>query len=102
MRKMQDFGIAAEDCRYTAYWDKENPLVQPAGAVVSVYRRGRRLLAVVGGRADADATLRIALRDGEVASATNAETGAALDVSGGAASLPLRRRDFALLELESK
>ena len=100
MTKMQEFGIAAADCRYTAYWDAGNPVVQPAGAVVSAYRRGNRLLAVLGGRADGDATLRLALRSGKVVSAKDAETGSALAVSGGSAEVPLRRRDFALVELE--
>ena len=102
MTKMQEFGIAADDCRYTAYWDRDNPLVQPDGAVVSVYRRGSRLLAVVGGRVNADATLRLALRRGSVVSAKNAETGADIAVSDGAASVPLRRRDFALVELVAR
>ncbi len=98
----QAFGVAEDDCVYTAYWDPENPLVQRGDVLVSAYRRGDRLLAVVGSYAKEDVKLALQLKDGRILAATNAETGAALAVTDGMAVLPLARHDFALFELKKE
>jgi hypothetical protein len=67
--------------------------------LVSVYRRGKRLMCVIGSWADGDVELVLKPRAGRVASAKNAETGKALEVRSGTAVLPLKHRDFALVEL---
>lgn len=100
MAKLVEFGFAREDCVYTAYWDELNPLVQRDDVLISVYRRGRKVMCVIGSWADEDVELLLQLRKGRVCSAINGETGEKLDVRSGAAVLPLKRRDFALVELE--
>lgn len=98
----QAFGIGAPDCRYWAYYDEENPVAQAdADVMVSVYRRGTRLLLVIGSYRRDAITLPLALRSGRVVSATDAETGAALPVADGAATVPLAAHGFALVELET-
>lgn len=102
MTSMMEFGIAGDDCSYTAYWDRANPVRWNDDSVlVSVYRRGGRLLCVIGSYADADVELRLSLASGAaILSARDVETGAGIGVSGGVATLPLKRRDFALVEMD--
>ena len=99
MGKLAEFGFAREDCEYTAYWDEKNPLEQRSDVLTSVYRRGRKLMCVIGSWADKDVELSLKLKKGRIAAAKNAETADRLEVRSGAAVLPLKRRDFALVEL---
>ena len=95
LTKMLTFGIAADDCVYTAYWDPENPVTcSDPDVKVSTYRRGADLLLVIGSFADADRTVKLTLPVAPQ-SARNAETGAPVDP--GALKIP--RRDFALIEV---
>lgn len=97
LRKMLTFGIAAEDCVYTAYWDKANPVgCSDPEVAVSVYRRGAKYLLVIGSRADGDRTVKLTVPGGPEKKAVNAETGAPVDLN----AFTVRRRDFALLEVE--
>ena len=99
----QRFGVGKDDCEYHAYWDGDNPVRQMRDDVmVSTYRRGRRILAVIGSYCDEDVELELALKAGAVASARDAEDGRALSADGGRVALPLRNRDFRLVELEVK
>lgn len=104
MNTLMAFGIGAEDCVYTAYWDKANPVAcSDKDVLVSVYRRGRRFLAVCGGWADGDREVELSLNPGilgRVSSAKNAETGAAIPVAGGKARFHLAKHDLAIVELE--
>ena len=99
----QAFGVGKDDCVYTAYWDEANPVVQARDDVmVSVYRRGKRLLAVIGSYANEDVELKVALKSSAIVAAHDAEDGSGLAASGGAVALPLKNRDFRILELEMK
>ena len=101
LRAKQAFGVAADDCEYFAYYDPENPVVQAnQDVMVSVYRRGRSLLAVVGSYAGEPVDLAIQLKSGAVTSAEDVLDGADVVVSGGVARLRIARRDCAMLRLE--
>lgn len=96
----QEFGVAADDCEYFAYYDPENPVVQAnPDVMVSVYRRGKSLLAVVGSYAESDVDLVIALKSGAIESVEDVLDGLAVGVDGGAAKIRLKRRDCAMLKL---
>ena len=95
----QAFGVAEDDCVYTAYWDPANPLVQRDDVLVSVYRRGDRMLAVIGSQAKEEVRLDLRLKSGRIRTAKDAETGGRLKIADGAAVLTLPRHDFALVEL---
>lgn len=102
MNRLMDFGIDAEDCEYTAYWNDANPVIcTDSDVLVSVYRRGARLLAVCGSWADGDRDVALSLRSGEIRSAKNAETDASLSVADGKVHFSLRKNDLALLEIQS-
>ena len=93
-------GIGADDCAYTAYWDAANPVVcSDRDVLASVYRRGGKWLAVCGSWADGDRDVELSLKCGGISSAKNAETGAALSVSGGRVRFRLAKHDLALVEL---
>ncbi len=94
-----NFGIWKDDCIYTAYWNHGNPLRSPEqNLLISVYRRGNRLLAVCGNNAPTDITTKITCRY-PVASAKNAETGTPLTIKDNSIVLPILKHDFALLEV---
>ena len=96
----QQFGIGADDCAYTAYYDQANPVVQANPDVaISTYRRGEHLLLVIGGFAKAAVTVPIRLRKGRIVRAVDLETDKPLACERGAASLTLKPHDFALVEL---
>ena len=96
----QRFGIGADDCVYTAYYDRANPVVQANPDVaVSTYRRGDRLLLVIGGFAKETVELPLRLRKGRIVRAVDLETGRPLACERGVASLTLKQHDFALVEL---
>ena len=99
MAKLAEFGFASADCVYTAYWNEDNPLVQRDDVLVSVYRRGKKLMCVIGSWADGDVELVLKPRTGRVVSAKDAETGKAIEMRSGTAVFPLKHRDFALVEL---
>ena len=97
----QVFGVGAADCEYRAYWDPENPVVQAREDVmVSSYRRGKRMLLVIGSYSNEDVGLKIALKEDAIAAARDAEDGQALPVSGGTLVLPLKNRDFRMVEIK--
>ena len=101
MNVLMDFGIGADDCVYTAYWDAANPVAcSDKNVLVSVYRRGGKWLAVCGGWADGDRDVELSLKRGGFSSAKNAETGETLGVSGGRVRLRLARHDLALVEMK--
>ncbi len=101
MNTLMDFGIGADDCVYTAYWDAANPIAcSDKDVLVSVYRRGGRFLAVCGSWADGDRDVELSLKRGGFSSAKNAETGETLGVSGGRVRLRLARHDLALVEMK--
>ena len=96
----QRFGIGADDCVYTAYYDRANPVEQAnPDVVVSTYRRGDRLLLVIGSFSRAAVELPLRLRKGRIVRAVDLETGEPLACGQGAASLALKPHDFALVEL---
>jgi len=96
----QAFGIGADDCRYHAYYSPSNPVVQAdPDVMVSAYRRGTRMLLVIGSYRTDAVRLPIALRDGAVLAAKDAETGATLPVKDGATIVDLPKHGFALVEL---
>ena len=96
----QRFGIGADDCVYTAYYDRANPVEQANPDVaVSTYRRGDRLLLVIGSFSRAAVELPLRLRKGRIVRAVDLETGKPLVCGQGAASLALKPHDFALVEL---
>ena len=100
LRAKQAFGVAADDCEYFAYYDPENPVVQAnPDVMVSVYRRGRSLLAVVGSYADEPVDLAIPLKSGAVTAAEDVLDGSPVEIAGGAARLRIGRRDCAMLRL---
>lgn len=101
INRLMDFGIGAEDCAYTAYWDDANPTVcSDKDVLVSVYRRGDRLFAVCGSWADGDRDVSLSLKSGSILSAKNAETGTSLAVADGRASFRLPKHDLALVEMQ--
>ena len=101
MNVLMDFGIGEEACKYTAYWDAANPVVcSDKDVLVSVYRRGKKLLAVCGSWADGDREVELSLKRGGFSSAKNTETGEALAVSGGKVRFRLSKHDLALVEME--
>ena len=94
----QQFGIGADDCAYTAYYDKANPVVQANPDVaISTYRRGDRLLLVIGSFAKTAVELPLRLHKGRIARAVDLETDKPLACDRGAASLRLKSHDFALV-----
>ena len=96
----QRFGIGADDCVYTAYYDSENPVVQANPDVaVSAYRRGDRLLLVIGSFTKSAVELPLCLRKGRVVRAVDLETDSPLACDRGAAVLTLKPHDFAMVEL---
>ena len=96
----QQFGIGADDCVYTAYYDKANPVVQTNPDVaVSTYRRGDRLLLVIGSFAKETVELPLRLHKGRIVRAVDLEADKPLVCERGAASLTLKPHDFALVEL---
>ena len=104
MNVLMDFGIGADDCVYSAYWDVPHVVVcNDKDVLVSVYRRGLRFLAVCGSWADGDRDVELSMNPGilhRFVSAKNAETGAAIPVSGGKARFRLAKHDLALVELK--
>ena len=100
LRAKQEFGVGADDCEYFAYYDPENPVMQAnPDVMVSVYRRGKRLLAVVGSYAEGDVDLVLAPKAGAVEAAEDVLDGEPVACGGGAARLRLKRRDCAMLAL---
>ena len=69
------------------------------GMLVSTYRRGERLLLVIGSFAKSVAELPLQLRTGRIVRAVDLETDKALVCEQGVASLTLKPHDFALVEL---
>ena len=101
MNTLMDFGIGADDCVYSAYWDAANPVVcSDKDVLVSVYRRGQRFLAVCGSWADGDRDVELSMKRGGFSAAKNAETGAALSVSGGKVRFRLAKHDLMLVEMK--
>ena len=100
MNRLMAFGIAADDCAYTAYWDAANPVAcSEKDVLVSVYRRGDKLLAVCGSWSEDAREVALSLKSGAIAAAKNAETGAPVPVTGGTVRFPLAKHDLALIEL---
>ena len=96
----QRFGTGADDCVYTAYYDPENPVVQANPDVaVSTYRRGDRLLLVIGSFTKLAVEVPLCLRKGRVVRAVDLETDRPLACDRGAAVLTLKPHDFAMVEL---
>jgi len=96
----QRFGIGADDCAYTAYYDPANPLVQThPDVMVSTYRRRDRLLLVVGSYAKEPVDLPLRLRTGRIVRATDLETGKAVGLAAGAPVTELEPHGFAILEV---
>ena len=96
----QQFGIGADDCVYTAYYDRANPVVQAnPDVVISTYRRGDRLLLVIGSFAKETVELPLRLRKGRIVRAVDLETDKPLVCGRGVVFLTLKPHDFALLEL---
>ena len=99
MNVLMDFGIDADDCVYTAYWDAANPVeCSDKDVLVSVYRRGDRFLAVCGSWADGDREVELTLKQGAFAGAKDAETGKTACVASGKVRFPLRKHDLAIVE----
>ena len=67
--------------------------------LVSVYRRGDKLLAVCGSWSEDVREVALSLKSGVIAAAKNAETGASVSVTGGTVRFPLAKHDLALIEL---
>ena len=96
MDRMMAFGINEKDCVYTAYWDKANPVKNPdRDVLVSVYRRGKKLILAMGSFADGDRKLSLGF-PGKVKGAVNLENGTQVDIS----NFTLKKRDFAVAEVE--
>ena len=96
----QRFGIGADDCVYTAYYDKVNPVVQAnPDVVISTYRRKDRLLLVIGSFTKDSVELPVRLRKGRIVRAVDLETGRSLACDRGVTSLTFKSHDFALVEL---
>lgn len=96
---MFDFGIAEPDCSYHAYWDKAVPVKSSEPRIlVSVYRRGSKMMLVCGSYGG-DTTAEFTA-NASVQTAKNLETGESLQVSGNVIRFPIKKHDFALLELE--
>ena len=96
---LYDFGVWKEDCKYTAYWNPENPVKSADPKLLtSTYQRGKKLLIVCGSyTGDINAVLTC---KGAVKSAKNLETGKALNISGNKISFPIKKHDFAIIEAE--
>ena len=96
---LYDFGIARNDCVYTAYWNPENPVKSSdSGLLVSSYRRGRKLMIVCGSyTGDILADLKCQRK---LVSAKNSETGTNLKIDGNRIIFPMKKHDFALIEAE--
>lgn len=96
---LYDFGIWQDDCKYTAYWDSENPVKSSEpDLLVSTYLRGKKLLLVCGSfTEDINAELTCKYK---IKSAKNLELGTALNVSGNEITFPLKKHDFILIEAE--
>ena len=100
VNRLMAFGIAADDCAYTAYWDAANPVAcSEKDVLVSVYRRGDKLLAVCGSWSEDAREVALSLKSGVIAAAKKAETGAPVPVTGGTVRFPLAKHDLALIEL---
>ena len=97
--RLWEFGYHQPDCVYTAYWDAANPLVQREDVLVSTYRRGDRVLAVVGSYAKEDVALELKPKAGAVISAKDVFDARPVEVRDGIARIALPRHDFALVEL---
>lgn len=102
LQRLVDWGIGERDCVYTAYYDAANPVaVSDTNALVSVYRRGDRFLAVCGSWADRDLDLALTLESGQTPrTAVDLETGAAHVRRGADVTVRLRRHDLALVEID--
>ncbi len=99
---MFDFGIYQDDCTYTAYWDKQNPVkTGHAGLLGSTYRRGNKLLVFCGSYALEDISANFTAGS-ELLAARNLETGESLAVNGRTVAVAVKGHDFVLLELELK
>ena len=97
----QAFGIGADDCVYTAYYDGANPVVAAdSDVMVSAYRRGKRLLLVIGSYAKTAVELPLRLRKGRVARAVDLETERPLACAKGVASLTIKPHDFAIVRVD--
>ncbi|MBQ7188324.1 MAG: hypothetical protein IJR99_02810 [Kiritimatiellae bacterium] len=95
-----DFGIAEEDCEYTAYWNATNPVTcSEKDVLVSVYRRGDKLLAVCGSWTAEAREVTLSLKSGTIATAKNAENKESIPVTNGAVRFHLTGHDLALIEL---
>ena len=70
--------------------------------MVSTYRRGKRLMLVVGSYRKTPVALPLRLKRGRIARATDLETGKPLACTKGATVLNLKAHDFALLELQTE
>ena len=102
MNRLMAFGIAADDCTYTAYWDATNPVMcSEKDVLVSVYRRGNKLLAVCGSWLAESREVTLSLKSDTLAEAKNAETDTAIPVVNGTVRFHLAGHDLALLELTS-
>ena len=100
VNRLMAFGIAADDCAYTAYWDAANPVAcSEKDVLVSVYRRGGKLLAVCGSWSEDAREVALSLKSGAIAAAKNAETGVPVSVTDGTVRFPLAKHDLALIEL---
>ena len=101
VQKLIDWGIGEGDCTYTAYYDGENPVsCSESDVYISVYRRGRRLLAFCSSWADGDRDAALALKSGTIRSARDAETLKPLQTDGRSVGIHLAKHDFALVELD--
>lgn len=103
IRLLIDWGIGEDDCEYRAYWSADNPLeCSDDDVLVSVYRRGGKLLAICANWADEEREVELSPREGTLAGAKNAETGGDIALFSGRARLRLARHDLAIIELGLK
>jgi hypothetical protein len=97
--RLFDFGTHEPDCRYTAYWNPQNPVrTATPGLLVSTYRRGGKLLAVVANDHGDSGSATLTVSE-PVAAAKNLESDTPLPCAANTITLPLKRHDFALVEI---
>ena len=96
---MFDFGIHRKECVSSPYWAADCPVKTDDPEVLfTSYRLGKKILAFCGSFKSTDTVVRLGA-DAKILSARDLETGKNCVIADGKVSIPLKKHDFALVEL---
>ena len=97
-QRIVDWGVDADDCEAFLHWDGANPVAcSDKDVLVTAYRRGGRILAVVASWAGDPRIVKLTAKG--LVSARNLEGGAVLPVREESVAVSVAAHDFALIEL---